>query len=69
MIGAIVPVVNLDGVAPGQLRFTGQLLADIYLGKVKNWDDPAIAALNPGVKLPDRAITLIHRSDGSGQAF
>ena len=69
VIGAIVPVVNLDGVAPGQLRFTGQLLADIYLGKVKNWNDPAIAALNPGIKLPDRAITVIHRSDGSGTTF
>jgi phosphate transport system substrate-binding protein len=69
VIGAIVPVVNLDGVAPGQLRFTGELLADIYLGKVKNWTDPAITALNPGVKLPDRAITLIHRSDGSGTTF
>ena len=69
VIGAIVPVVNLDGVAPGQLRFTGPLLADIYLGKVKNWNDPAIAAVNPGVKLPDRAITVIHRSDGSGTTF
>jgi phosphate transport system substrate-binding protein len=69
VIGAIVPVMNLDGVAPGQLRFTGQLLADIYLGKVKNWSDPAVAALNPGIKLPERAISVIHRSDGSGTTF
>ena len=69
VIGAIVPVVNLDGVAPGQLRFTGPLLADIYLGKVKNWSDPAIAAVNAGIKFPDRAITVIHRSDGSGTTF
>jgi phosphate transport system substrate-binding protein len=69
VIGAIVPVVNLDGLAPGQLHFTGQLLADIYLGKVKTWRDPAIAALNPGVSLPDRAILVIYRSDGSGTTF
>ena len=64
VIGAIVPVVNLDGVTAGQLRFTGQLLADIYLGKVKNWSDPAIAAVNPGIRLPERLILVIHRSDG-----
>ena len=69
VIGAIVPVVNLDGIGPGQLHFTGQLLADIYLGKVKTWRDPAIAALNPGVTLPDRAILVIYRSDGSGTTF
>jgi phosphate transport system substrate-binding protein len=69
VIGAIVPVVNLDGIGPGQLHFTGQLLADIYLGKVKTWRDPAIAALNPGVSLPDRAILVIYRSDGSGTTF
>ena len=68
-IGAIVPVVNLDGITAGQLRFTGQLLADIYLGKVKNWSDPAIAAVNPGVRLPERPILVIHRSDGSGTTF
>jgi phosphate transport system substrate-binding protein len=69
VIGAIVPVVNLDGITAAQLRFTGQLLADIYLGKVKTWSDPAIAALNPGIVLPDRAILVIHRSDGSGTTF
>ena len=69
VIGAIVPVVNLDGITAGQLRFTGQLLADIYLGKVKNWSDPAIAAVNPGIRLPERPILVIHRSDGSGTTF
>lgn len=66
VIGAIVPVVNLEGIAPRQLRFTGQLLADIYLGKVKNWSDPAIAAVNPGIALPSRAIFVVYRSDRSG---
>jgi phosphate transport system substrate-binding protein len=69
VMGAIVPVVNLDGIAAGQFRFTGELLADIFLGKVKNWSDPAIAAANPGVRLPDKAILVVHRSDGSGTTF
>jgi phosphate transport system substrate-binding protein len=69
VIGAIVPVVNLPGIAPGQLRFTGELLADIYLGKVKNWSDPAIAAVNPDLKLPNRAILVVYRSDGSGTTY
>jgi phosphate transport system substrate-binding protein len=69
VIGAIVPVVNLDGIAAGQLRFTGQLLADIYLGRVTNWNDPAIAAVNTDIKLPDRAILVVHRSDGSGTTY
>ncbi len=69
VIGGIVPVVNLDGFAPGQLKFTGPLLADIYLGKVIKWNDPAIAAVNPGVTLPDRRITVIFRTDGSGTTF
>jgi phosphate transport system substrate-binding protein len=69
VIGGVVPVVNIAGVAPGQLRFTGPLLADIYLGKVKRWNDPAIAGLNPGVRLPDAEIAVIHRSDGSGTTF
>jgi phosphate transport system substrate-binding protein len=68
-IGGVVPVFNLDGVQPGQLRLTGALLADIFLGKVTRWDDPAIAAANPGVKLPAEKITLVHRSDGSGTTF
>ena len=69
VIGGIVPVVNLDGITPGQLRFTGQLLADIYLGKVTNWNDAAIAAVNPGVTLPNRPILVIYRSDGSGTTY
>jgi phosphate transport system substrate-binding protein len=69
VIGAIVPVVNLDGVTAGKLRLTGQLLAEIYLGKVTNWCDPAIAAVNPGLNLPNKPILVIHRSDGSGTTF
>jgi phosphate transport system substrate-binding protein len=68
-IGGVVPVVNVAGVKPGQLKFTGPLLADIYLGKVKTWNDPAIAELNPDIKLPSSRITVIHRSDGSGTTF
>jgi phosphate transport system substrate-binding protein len=69
VIGGIVPVVNMDNIQPGQLHFTGTLLADIYLGKVKTWTDPAIAKLNPDVKFPNAAITVVHRSDGSGTTF
>ena len=68
-IGGVVPVFNLDGVEPGALRLTGPLLADIFLGKVARWNDPAIAAVNPGLALPDAKITLVHRSDGSGTTF
>jgi phosphate transport system substrate-binding protein len=69
VIGGIAPVVNIDGVQAGQMRLTGPLLADIYLGKVKNWNDPAIANLNPDLKLPDASIAVVHRSDGSGTTF
>ncbi|HMN81161.1 MAG TPA: phosphate ABC transporter substrate-binding protein PstS [Burkholderiaceae bacterium] len=69
IIGGVVPVFNLEGVAPGKMRLTGQLLADIYLGKIKNWNDPALANLNPGVKLPTLPITVVRRSDGSGTTF
>ena len=68
-IGGVVPVVNLEGIESGQLRLTGALLADIFLGKVKTWNDPAIAALNPGVTLPSAKINVVHRSDGSGTTF
>ncbi len=68
-MGALVPVVNLEGIKPGELVFSGELLGDIYLGKVKKWDDPAIAKLNPKVKLPSDAITVVRRSDGSGTTF
>lgn len=68
-IGGVVPVVNIEGIEPGQLRLTGPLIADIYLGKVTRWNDPAIAALNPGVALPEGKINVVHRSDGSGTTF
>ena len=68
-IGALVPVVNLEGIKPGELVFSGELLGDIYLGKVKTWNDPAIARLNPKLKLPSDAITVVRRSDGSGTTF
>jgi len=69
VIGGDVPVVNLPGIKSGQLRLTGQVLADIYLGKITKWDDPAIAALNKAVKLPAQDVTVVHRSDGSGTTF
>jgi phosphate transport system substrate-binding protein len=67
--GGVVPVVNLEGVADEQLHLDGTTLANIYLGKITKWNDPAIAALNKGVKLPDQTITVVHRSDGSGTSF
>jgi phosphate transport system substrate-binding protein len=69
VVGGIVPVVNIPGVASGKLKLTGQVLADIYQGKIKNWNDPAIVKLNPGVSLPNAAIATVHRSDGSGTTF
>jgi phosphate transport system substrate-binding protein len=64
VMGAIVPVVNIEGVKPGELVFSGQILGDIYLGKITKWDDPAIKKLNPKVKLPSEAITLVRSSAG-----
>ena len=69
VIGGIVPVVNLPGVAAGAMKLDGETLANIFLGKITNWNDPAIAALNGGLKLPDQKITVVHRSDGSGTTF
>jgi len=69
IIGGVVPVVNIEGIAPGQLKFTGAVLADIYLGKIKSWNDKPIADINPGVKLPADPITVVRRSDGSGTTF
>jgi phosphate transport system substrate-binding protein len=69
VMGGIVLVVNLDGVNPGDLVLDGPTAARIYLGEIKTWNDPAIAKLNPGVKLPDSAIAVVHRSDGSGTSF
>lgn len=68
-IGGVVPVVNIDGLKPGTLRLSGPVLADIFLGRIRTWNDPAIVAANPGVSLPDGKITLVHRSDGSGTTF
>jgi phosphate transport system substrate-binding protein len=69
VIGGIVPVVNLDGVAPGELTLSGDALAKIFLGEIKSWDDPAIKKLNPKAKLTSQAIAVAHRSDGSGTTF
>jgi phosphate transport system substrate-binding protein len=69
VVGGIVPIVNLQGVTGGQLKIDGKLLADIYMGTVSKWSDPRIAALNPGMKIPDTKITVVHRSDGSGTSF
>jgi phosphate transport system substrate-binding protein len=69
VIGGVVPVVNVEGVEGGKIRFTGPLLADIYQGRIKRWNDPAIAQVNPGLQLADKAITVVHRSDGSGTTF
>ena len=69
VVGGVVPVVNISGVEPGKLRLTGPVLADIYAGKIKKWNEPAIARLNPGVTLPAAAIAVVHRSDGSGTSF
>ena len=69
VIGGVVPVINVKGIAPGQLRLTGAVLGDIYLNKVTKWNDPSIAALNPGVSLPDAAIAVVRRADGSGTTF
>jgi len=69
VMGAIVPVVNLEGIKPGELVFDGETLANIYLGKITKWDDPAIKKLNPRVNLPTDAITVVRRSDGSGTTF
>ena len=69
VIGGVVPVVNIKGIAPGQIRLTGEVLGDIYLGKITKWNDPALTALNPGVPLPDAAIAPVRRADGSGTTF
>jgi phosphate transport system substrate-binding protein len=69
VIGGVVPVINVEGVAPGQLKLTGETLAGIYLGKITKWNDPLIAADNNGVNLPDQKITVVHRADGSGTSF
>lgn len=69
VIGGTVPVVNIKGIAPGQMKLDGQVLGDIYLGKITKWSDPAIKALNPGLALPDADIAPVRRADGSGTTF
>ena len=69
VIGGVVPVVNIKGITPGQLKLNGQVLGDIYLGKITKWTDPAIKALNPTLALPDNAIAPVRRADGSGTTF
>jgi len=69
VVGGVVPVVHLAGVEPGKIRFTGPILAEIFLGKITSWDDPQIVAVNPGLALPKQRITVVHRSDGSGTTF
>ncbi|MDO9481996.1 MAG: phosphate ABC transporter substrate-binding protein PstS [Hydrogenophaga sp.] len=69
IIGGTVPVFNLDGFGKGELRVSGPVLAEMFLGKISKWNDPKLAALNPGKKLPDQTITIVHRADGSGTTF
>ena len=69
VMGGVVPVVNIDGIKEGQIRLTGAILADIFMGKIRKWNDAPIAALNKGVPLPAQDITVVHRSDGSGTTF
>jgi phosphate transport system substrate-binding protein len=69
ILGGVVPIFNLEGFQPGELRVTGPVLAEMFMGWIANWNDPKIAALNPGKKLPDQTITVVHRADGSGTTF
>ena len=69
ILGGVVPVINLEGFKPGELKVTGEVLADIFMGTIAKWNDAKIAALNPGKKLPDQSITVVHRADGSGTTF
>ena len=69
IVGGVVMVVNIDGIKPGEMKLTGPVVADIFMGKVKTWNDPAIAALNAGLTLPADPITVVRRSDGSGTTF
>ena len=69
VIGGIVPIVNIEGIETGKLKLDGETLAKIFMGTVKKWNDPAIVSLNPGLTLPDQAITVVHRSDGSGTTY
>jgi len=69
IIGGTVPIVNLDGFKPGELRITGPVMAEVFMGNITKWNDPKLTALNPGKALPDLMITVVHRADGSGTTF
>lgn len=69
IIGGTVPVINLDGFRPGELRITGPVMADVFMGNITKWNDPRLQALNPGKVLPDQVITVVHRADGSGTTY
>lgn len=69
VLGGVVPVINLEGFKPGELKVTGEVLAEMFMGSIQKWNDPKLASLNPGKKLPDLAITVVHRADGSGTTF
>ena len=69
IIGGTVPIINLDGFKPGELRITGEILAEVFMGNILKWNDAKLAALNPGKKLPNENITVVHRADGSGTTF
>ena len=69
IIGGTVPVVNLDGIKPGELKITGPVMAEVFMGTIAKWNDPKLVALNPGKNLPNEAITIVHRADGSGTTF
>ena len=69
IIGGTVPIVNLEGFRPGELRITGPVMAEVFMGNITKWNDPKLTALNPGKALPDLAITVVHRADGSGTTF
>ncbi len=69
VLGGVVPIINLEGFKPGELKVTGEVLAEIFMGTISKWNDPKLVALNPGKKLPDQSITVVHRADGSGTTF
>ena len=69
VLGGVVPIINVEGIKPGELQLTGEVLAEVYLGTITHWNDAKIAALNPKVKLPAESITVVHRADGSGTTF
>ena len=69
VLGGVVPVFNLEGFKPGELKVTGEVLAEMFMGNISKWNDAKIAALNPGKKLPNQSITVVHRADGSGTTF